>query len=75
MAEAAKAVSDHAGGKIINISVANNLSVDCDCSSHPEAPKMGDLGIYASLDPIALDQACTLWTKARRSDSARSIIR
>lgn len=40
------------------VSVANRLSVDCDCDSHPAEPKMGDLGIYASLDPVALDQAC-----------------
>ncbi len=59
MAEAAKAVADHCGYNIIYISVANNLSVDCDCSSHPEAPQMRDIGIFASLDPIALDQACT----------------
>ena len=59
MAEAAKAVADHAGDKIIYISVANNLSVDCDCDSHPADPTMHDLGILASLDPIALDKACT----------------
>ena len=40
------------------ISVMNNLSVDCDCSAHPEAPQMGDIGMLASLDPVALDQAC-----------------
>lgn len=59
MAEAAKSVADHAGENILYISVANNLSVDCDCSSHPEDPKMQDIGILASLDPIALDKACT----------------
>lgn len=59
MAEAAKSVADHAGDKILYISVANKLSVDCDCNSSPEDPKMGDLGILASLDPIALDKACT----------------
>lgn len=59
MAEAAKSVADHCGDNILYISVANNLSVDCDCSSHPEDPKMHDLGILASLDPIALDKACT----------------
>lgn len=42
-----------------SISVANNLSVDCDCDSSPEEPKMGDIGILASLDPVALDKACT----------------
>ena len=59
MAEAAKAVVDHCGDNILYISVANNLSVDCDCDSSPEDPKMGDIGILASLDPVALDKACT----------------
>lgn len=58
MAEAAKAVADHCGDKILYISVANNLSVDCDCDAHPAAPQMGDIGILASLDPVALDKAC-----------------
>ena len=59
MAEAAKAVADHCGQNIIYISVANNLSVDCDCDSSPADPQMGDIGILASLDPVALDRACT----------------
>ena len=59
MAEAAKAVADHCGGNILYISVANNLSVDCDCDSSPADPEMGDIGILASLDPVALDRACT----------------
>ena len=54
-----KAVTDHCGDKILYISVANNLSVDCDCDSSPEDPRMGDIGILASLDPVALDRACT----------------
>lgn len=58
MAEAAKAVADHCGDKILYISVMNNLSVDCDCDAHPAAPQMGDIGVLASLDPVALDQAC-----------------
>ncbi|MDE6374174.1 MAG: DUF362 domain-containing protein [Alistipes sp.] len=58
MAEAAKAVADHCGDRILYINVMNNLSVDCDCDSHPAAPQMGDIGIFASLDPVALDQAC-----------------
>ena len=59
MAEAAKAVADHCGDKILYINVANKLSVDCDCDASPEDPKMGDIGILASLDPVALDKACT----------------
>ena len=58
MAEAAKAVADHCGNNILYISVANNLSVDCDCVATPEDPQMGDIGILASLDPVALDKAC-----------------
>ena len=58
MAEAAKAVADHCGDRILYINVMNNLSVDCDCDSHPAGPQMGDIGIFASLDPVALDQAC-----------------
>lgn len=59
MAEAAKGVADHCGDNILYISVANKLSVDCDCDSHPADPQMGDIGILASLDPVALDRACT----------------
>lgn len=59
MAEAAKAIADHCGDNILYISVANNLSVDCDCDSHPADPTMQNIGILASLDPIALDKACT----------------
>lgn len=58
MTEAAKAITDHCGDRILYISVANNLSVDCDCVAQPEDPKMGDIGILASLDPVALDKAC-----------------
>lgn len=58
MAEAAKAVADHCGDKILYINVMNNLSVDCDCDAHPKAPQMGDVGVLASLDPVALDEAC-----------------
>jgi len=58
MAEAAQAITNHCGNQIAYISVMNNLSVDCDCDSNPEEPKMGDIGILASLDPVALDKAC-----------------
>ena len=36
----------------------NNLSIDCDCNAHPKKPEMADIGIFASLDPVALDQCC-----------------
>lgn len=58
MAEACEAVFDVAGDNILFISVANNLSVDCDCVAEPEPIRMGDIGILASLDPVALDRAC-----------------
>ena len=60
MAAAAQAVHNYFGHgeRILYINVANNLSVDCDCDSHPAAPEMNDLGILASFDPVALDQAC-----------------
>lgn len=57
MAEASKAIIDHIGKRVLYINVANNLSVDCDCVATPAAPQMGDLGIFASLDPVALDHA------------------
>ena len=59
MADACKGVMDYIGREnIAYINVANNLSVDCDCDSNPHTPEMKDLGIFASLDPVALDQAC-----------------
>ncbi len=59
MADACKGVIDHIGkDKMIYINVANNLSIDCDCNGNPAAPEMKDLGILASLDPVALDRAC-----------------
>ena len=58
MAEAGKAVVDALDGKILYVNVMNRLSVDCDCSSNPAEPAMHDIGILASLDPVALDQAC-----------------
>lgn len=58
MAASAQAVADYFGGNIIYINVMNNMSVDCDCDSHPADPQLKDMGILASLDPVALDQAC-----------------
>lgn len=60
MAEAAKAVSDYIkenNKKIIYITVANFLSVDCDCDANQSDPVMEDIGIFASLDSVANDQA------------------
>lgn len=58
MAAAAQAVHDYYGDKILYINVMNNLSIDCDCDAHPHDPEMKDIGILASIDPVALDQAC-----------------
>lgn len=60
MAEAAKSVSDYEGkgSRIIYVSVMNHMSVDCDCVSNPAEVDMHDIGILASTDPVALDQAC-----------------
>lgn len=59
MAEATSSVLDYLGQEnFAYISVANFLSVDCDCLSNPAAPLMADIGVFASLDPVALDAAC-----------------
>ena len=58
MADAASAVHRHFEGKIVYINVMKNLSVDCDCCAVAEDPCMQDIGILASTDPVAIDQAC-----------------
>jgi uncharacterized protein len=59
MAEAAKSIVDYAGAdNFIYINVMNRLSVDCDCDANPAEPTMADVGILASIDPVALDKAC-----------------
>ena len=58
MAAAAQAVHNYLNGHILYINVMNKLSVDCDCDGSPDAPEMNDVGILASLDPVALDKAC-----------------
>lgn len=58
MAEAGKSVVDYLDGNILYINVMNRLSVDCDCDGNPAEPDMHDIGILASYDPVALDQAC-----------------
>ena len=59
MADADQSVMNYMGRKnIAYLSVANRLSVDCDCDANPHEPEMADIGVFASLDPVALDQAC-----------------
>ena len=57
MADAAKGVDTAMGDNIVYISVLNRLSVDCDCDGNPSEPDMHDIGILASTDPLAIDQA------------------
>ena len=58
MADAAEAVVRHFNGNMVFINVMKNMSVDCDCCAVAEDPCMADIGILASLDPIAVDRAC-----------------
>ncbi len=60
MAEAGKSVSDYLGNgsRIVYLNVLNRISIDCDCDGTPAEPDIHDIGIAASLDPVALDQAC-----------------
>ena len=58
MADAASSVTDDFKDHIVFINVMKNLSVDCDCCAVAEDPCMKDIGILASTDPVAIDQAC-----------------
>ena len=58
MADAAKSIVDRFEGRMAFVNIMCNMSVDCDCCAVAADPKIGDIGILASLDPVALDQAC-----------------
>ena len=58
MADAAWSIHNRFQGRIAYLNVMKNMSVDCDCCAVAADPKIGDIGILASLDPVALDQAC-----------------
>ena len=75
MAEAGKSVSDYLGDQIVYINVMNRLSVDCDCDGNPAEPDMHDMGILASTDPVALDQACVDLVYASQDDTESLINR
>ena len=77
MAEAGKSVSDYLGNgeRIAYVNVMNRLSVDCDCDGNPAEPDMHDVGILASSDPVALDQACIDLIYAQRDGDGASLIR
>ena len=75
MADADRSVMDYIGREnIVYINVANRLSVDCDCDAHPHDPEMGDIGIFASADPVALDQACVDAVYASEDDGKAALI-
>ena len=58
MADAASSIVDYFKGNAVYINVMKNISVDCDCDGNASDPCMQDIGILASLDPVAIDQAC-----------------
>ena len=76
MAEAGKSVSDYLGNgeNIVYINVMNRLSVDCDCDGNPAEPDMHDIGILASTDPVALDQACIDLIYAQQDGDGASLV-
>ena len=77
MAAAAQAVHTYMDGKVLYINIMNNMSVDCDCDAHPAAPQLKDMGIVASLDPVAADQACLDMVfnhKASEGDNEKPLI-
>lgn len=75
MADADASVIKYFGkDNLAYISVANNLSVDCDCVNDPSDPEMNDIGIFASLDPVALDQACYDAVKNSNDSGKASLI-
>lgn len=76
MAEAGKSVSDYLGNgeRIVYVNVMNRLSIDCDCDGNPAEPDMHDIGILASTDPVALDQACIDLIYEQRNGDGASLV-
>ena len=76
MAEAGKSVADYLGNGegIVYVNVMNRLSVDCDCDGHPAEPDIHDIGILASTDPVALDQACIDLIYAQKDGDGASLV-
>lgn len=75
MADAAQTIVNRFEGKIAYINVMKNLSVDCDCCAVAEDPEMADIGMLASLDPVALDQACVDLVYASGDEGKKHLIR
>lgn len=75
MAEAGKSVADYLGNNIAYVNVMNRISIDCDCDGNPAEPDIHDIGILASTDPVAIDQAAIdlVWN-AEGSESLRNRI-
>ena len=71
MADAASSVIDYFKGNAVYINVMKNMSVDCDCCAVAEDPCMEDIGILASDDPVAIDQACLDLVYAAKDDPGR----
>ena len=72
MADAASVVHNHFNGHVAYINVMKNMSIDCDCCAVAEDPCLKDIGILASLDPIAIDQACIDLVKAAKDDPGQA---
>ena len=72
MADAASSVAKRFAGQVAYINVMKNLSVDCDCCAVAEDPCMQDIGMLASLDPIAIDQACLDLVYAAKDDPGQA---
>ncbi len=74
MGDATSAVIDFMDGKVVYINVMNRLSVDCDCDGNPAEPDMHDIGILASYDPVAVDQACIDLIYAQKDGDGASLV-
>ncbi len=72
MADAASSVVEYFGENLAYINVMKNMSVDCDCCAVAEDPCMADIGILASLDPVAIDQACIDLVYAAKDDPGQA---
>ena len=75
MADSAGSVIDYFEGRIAYINVMANMSVDCDCCAVAKDPCMGDIGVLASLDPVAIDKACLDLVYASEDDGKAHLIK
>lgn len=75
MADAAQSIVTHFQGRTAYINVMINMSVDCDCCAVAEDPKMADIGMLSSLDPVALDQACVDLVYASDDEGKKHLIK